>query len=230
MHDFTLEIVTHSKYRHHVASLLFTVVDCGILINPTNGQVSHTAGTTYRQKATYSCDAGFNLVGDNIRMCQVAGVWSGNAPTCQGELLISHNTRCVCVYKYYLAQEGSGVYYANTMLVVFSLLFDCVSQPDFALHSSVSLILTVVNCGTLTDPANGQVSHTAETTLGQTATYSCDTGYNLVGNTNRICQATGVWSGREPICQGMLLLEYYVLEYVYTYTDKLQYNYTTYYL
>ena len=198
MHDFTLEIVTHSKYTHHVASLLFTVVDCGTLINPTNGQVSHTAGTTYRQKATYSCDAGFNLVGDNIRMCQVSGVWSGNAPICQGELLI---------------------YYATTMLVVFSLLVDCVSQPDFALHSSVSLILTVVNCGTLTDPANGQVSHTAGTTLGQTATYSCDTGYNLVGNTNRICQATGVWSGREPICQGMLLLEYYVLEYVYTQTS-----------
>ena len=36
-----------------------------------------------------------------------------------------------------------------------------------------------------TDPANGQVNHTAGTTMGQTATYSCNTGYNLVGDSTR---------------------------------------------
>ena len=61
-----------------------------------------------------------------------------------------------------------------------------------------------VDCGTLTDPADGQVSHTAGTTFGQTATYSCDTGYNLVGDNNRTCQATGRWSGITPTCQGKL--------------------------
>ena len=65
-----------------------------------------------------------------------------------------------------------------------------------------------MDCGILTDPANGRVSHTAGTTYQQTATYSCDTGYNLVGDGTRICQAGGVWSGSEPNCQGMLLLEH----------------------
>ena len=65
---------------------------------------------------------------------------------------------------------------------------------------------TAVNCGTLTNPANGQVNHTGETTFGQTATYSCNTGYNLVGGSSRSCQATGVWSGGAPTCQGMLLI------------------------
>ena len=68
--------------------------------------------------------------------------------------------------------------------------------------------LTVVNCGTLSNPANGQVSHTDGTTLGQTATYSCNTGYSLVGDSNRTCQATGEWSGNVPACQGMLLCMY----------------------
>ena len=72
-----------------------------------------------------------------------------------------------------------------------------------------------MDCSTLTNPANGQVSHTAGTTFGQTATYSCDTGYILVGNNTRTCQAGGAWSGNEPICQGMHILEY-------VYTDKLQ--------
>ena len=74
-------------------------------------------------------------------------------------------------------------------------------------------LLTVVDCGTLTDPANGQVSHTAGTTFGETATYSCDPGYNLVGDSNHTCRATGVWSGCAPTCQGMLLLE---MEYYLT--------------
>ena len=73
----------------------------------------------------------------------------------------------------------------------------------------VFLILTV-DCGNLTDPANGQVNHTAGTTVGETGTYSCNTGYNLVGDSTRTCQATGSWSGSEPTCQGMLLHSVYL--------------------
>ena len=67
----------------------------------------------------------------------------------------------------------------------------------------VFLLLTVVDCGNLTDPANGQVDHTAGTTNGQTAIYSCDTGYYLVGNGTRTCQAEGDWSRSAPTCQGI---------------------------
>ena len=55
----------------------------------------------------------------------------------------------------------------------------------------------------MTDPANGRVDHTAGTTVGQIATYSCNTGYNLVGDRNRACQAAGDWSGNEPTCEGV---------------------------
>ena len=73
------------------------------------------------------------------------------------------------------------------------------------LHDVLYLsFLTAVNCGTLTNPANGQVSHAAGTTFGQTAIFSCDTGYNLDGDSNRTCQATGMWSGSSPTCQSML--------------------------
>ena len=68
---------------------------------------------------------------------------------------------------------------------------------------NIFLILTAVDCGPLTHPANGQVTHSAGTTLGQTATYSCNTGYNLVGNSTRTCQAIGNWSERAPTCQGV---------------------------
>ena len=69
-----------------------------------------------------------------------------------------------------------------------------------------------MDCGDLTNPANGHVSYTAETTYmtGQLATYICNTGYNLVGNSTRTCLARGVWSGNTPTCQGVLLLLVYI--------------------
>ena len=73
--------------------LLSTAVDCGPLSNLTNGQVSHTAGTTFGQTATYSCNTGYNLVGDSIRMCQANGEWSGSVSTCQSMF-------CVCKHEY----------------------------------------------------------------------------------------------------------------------------------
>ena len=62
-----------------------------------------------------------------------------------------------------------------------------------------------MDCGNLNDPANGSVSQNSGTTFGQTATYSCNTGYNLVGVSTRTCQAIGNWSGSVPTCQRMLL-------------------------
>ena len=78
-----------------------------------------------------------------------------------------------------------------------------IMQP--VINTYIFYLSTAVNCGALSNPANGRVSHTAGTTLGQTATYSCNTGYNLPGGSTRTCQATGVWSGSAPICQGVLL-------------------------
>ena len=60
-----------------------TVVDCGSLPRPANGAVSLT-NTTYNSVATYSCNDGYNLMGDATRTCLASGSWSGTAPTCEG--------------------------------------------------------------------------------------------------------------------------------------------------
>ena len=81
---------------------------------------------------------------------------------------------------------------------------------DVIIYMMYFLTLTAVVCGNLTDPANGQVDHTAGTTFGQTATYSCNTGYNLVENSTRTCQVSGNWSGNAPTCEGVLLHSVYL--------------------
>ena len=89
------------------------------------------------------------------------------------------------------------------------------SSRCISLHV-IFIILIVVDCGSLTDPANGQVDLTSGTTFGQTATYTCNTGYNLVGDSTRTCQATGQWSGSAPTCQGLLLKADLIL-YIHAY-------------
>ncbi|CAI8036467.1 Sushi, von Willebrand factor type A, EGF and pentraxin domain-containing protein 1 [Geodia barretti] len=59
-----------------------------------------------------------------------------------------------------------------------------------------------VDCGSLTDPVNGAVTVT-NTTFNSTATYSCNDGYSLVGDTTITCLASGLWSGDEPTCRAV---------------------------
>ena len=55
----------------------------------------------------------------------------------------------------------------------------------------------------LTNPVNGMVTFST-TTIGSTATYTCDVGYRLEGVSTRMCDVIAgesKWSGTTPICQ-----------------------------
>jgi len=90
--------------------------------------------------------------------------------------------------------------FANMTYVAFFL------EILMALCYSVLLLFLSkgVDCGTLSGPANGRVSHPSGTTFGQIATYSCDPGYSLIGESTRMCQVNTTWSGIVPTCQRKL--------------------------
>lgn len=56
-------------------------------------------------------------------------------------------------------------------------------------------------CQPLTDPSNGMVQQPSFIVEGSVATYSCNTGYEVIGAATLTCQSTGAWSGSPPICQ-----------------------------
>ena len=58
-------------------------------------------------------------------------------------------------------------------------------------------------CGDLNDPVDGTVSM-GGLQVGDTATYSCDSGFTLHGTSIRVCQIGGTWSGTEPTCKKWL--------------------------
>ncbi len=57
-------------------------------------------------------------------------------------------------------------------------------------------------------PVNGEaVWSSQEMSVGTMTTYSCDSGYVLVGQATRTCEdargeTIGIWSGTTPICEG----------------------------
>ena len=85
------------------------------------------------------------------------------------------------------------------------LVLVCTSLIVASLHDYVCILISVT-CQELSAPANGMVTVTGQRS-GATATYSCDSGYEVDGSVTRTCQATGMWSGSEPTCVGMYVFD-----------------------
>ena len=56
---------------------------CHKLSDPANGRVIVDARVV-GDVATYHCDDGYELIGDDVQTCQLNGNWSGSLPTCEG--------------------------------------------------------------------------------------------------------------------------------------------------
>ncbi|XP_062446217.1 sushi domain-containing protein 2 [Rhea pennata] len=63
----------------------------------------------------------------------------------------------------------------------------------------VESLKSVVSCGWLDHPANGR-KEGRNYLLGSAVHFICNQGYELTGSKERICQATGAWSGETPSC------------------------------
>lgn len=63
---------------------LLSAILCGELSDPENGNVVQARPPIVGSVATYTCKRGFILVGSSVRVCQLGGTYSDQAPTCRG--------------------------------------------------------------------------------------------------------------------------------------------------
>merc|ERR1719192_2077422 len=80
---------------------------------------------------------------------------------------------------------------------------DCTNDRKLCLCDSLcglSCIRPEKECPELPDPDHGQVTLQGRH-FKDLATYSCDSGFQIVGVGRRSCQASGRWSGRTPSCR-----------------------------
>ena len=58
----------------------------------------------------------------------------------------------------------------------------------------------ITACDQLNDPVQGSVNTPDGIVFEATATYSCESGFELEGEATATCQADGTWSSLQPQC------------------------------
>ena len=64
------------------------------------------------------------------------------------------------------------------------------------------LIFAGIVCRQLQNPKNGVVTQKAIPYVGSVAVYTCNDRFELNGNSKRVCQSNGLYSGAAPVCVG----------------------------
>ena len=68
------------------------------------------------------------------------------------------------------------------------------------------IVVIKTECNQLSEPANGRVELCSSGRAGVgfeggTCSYTCNTGYVLIGGDTRTCQSNGSWSGSDIACR-----------------------------
>ena len=153
----------------------------------------------YRSIVQYECNDGYSVDGVDLINCQADGLWSDEPPTCvlkeckapeyllNGELNYKELTPQSVIR--YMCNEG----------------FKLVGQEVRRCQANLTWAgeepsCEPVDCSHPNDIENGDIIF-EDTVYQATVTYSCDRGYNRVGDRTRICGKDEKWSGSAPVCE-----------------------------
>ncbi|XP_076439986.1 sushi, von Willebrand factor type A, EGF and pentraxin domain-containing protein 1-like isoform X2 [Babylonia areolata] len=174
-------------------------VTCGRLSAPLHGQVRAPV-ITFQAEAAYTCDEGYDLVGDASRTCTAEAQWSGEEPrcepvTCKEELAdIEHGS-----------YTGPNVYtFGARVVYTCHKGYELIGKSELICLSSGRWSNEAPVCFPVECPQPAQPDHGAVNVKGLTFTskveYTCQSDYRLEGPSVRTCEADGSWSGEEPTC------------------------------
>ncbi|XP_019624868.1 PREDICTED: CUB and sushi domain-containing protein 1-like [Branchiostoma belcheri] len=180
---------------------------------PANGAITSTGNNLYGDEVSFRCDSGYESVGETNIICQADGTWT-NAATC---------TAVECPLPTLpdnIGMTGSN-YYLN------ELHFFCypgIYREVYTIDSSK----TSVRCeadGTWNDPyyipssdsdcqarecydepwvpLHGSRIGSDPFLYQDVVHFTCDPGYELVGEPSAECQADGEWTSIEPTCRAV---------------------------
>ena len=179
-----------------------TAVDCGDLSSPSNGLVQF-ALTTLGAIAVYTCDSGYMIEEGPSRTCEANGNWSGNTPTCECKTVLRMFDISCLSSSFLLCVDLS--FHSSISHLIHPFLPSLPPSFPFPLFLPLSPLFFSLSCSTVVDCGFPSTVFEAslsiqQTTFGSTVSYACFTGYTLVGNEQRTCQANGEWT-EGPVCE-----------------------------
>ncbi|XP_065178196.1 sushi, von Willebrand factor type A, EGF and pentraxin domain-containing protein 1-like [Sycon ciliatum] len=173
-------------------------IDCGDPEQVANGQHALTS-TVYDSRVGYSCDSGYELVGNASVRCLLNGQWSSPVPQCVP-------ITCADPGKpMFGSRELEGLVYQNRVdwacnegyNLVGSLSAICQADRTWTSHVPRCERIICVDPGR---PTNGRYTHNGFE-FGKTVRYTCNRGYEMPQGTLTVtCIGTGQWSQAKPTC------------------------------
>ena len=162
-----------------------------------NGVIT-VSDVTFRSRASYKCNTGYKLKGNNQRTCQIDGSWSGSAPHCEILSCGPPGAFASGVISGDVYTFGSWLKYSCD--IGHRLVGDAIRVcQDDGLWNPSTPRCQLIDCPPQQNIQNGRTIQLSNTYLG-TLKYTCDAGYVLQGNMSRTCMETGEWSGKAPQC------------------------------
>ncbi|XP_074599760.1 CUB and Sushi multiple domains furrowed isoform X2 [Brevipalpus obovatus] len=151
----------------------------------------------------YRCASGHIVSGESLRTCEADGKWSGVPPVC---------VYIECGFPH-LLPNGRWLLSSNTTHYGSTVEYEC--SQNFKLEgparriclengtwSNIQPSCEIVNCGRPpTKDEKTIVKGGSYYSVGETVQYSCQDGYELVGEEQRVCGNDGLWSNDTPFCR-----------------------------
>ncbi|XP_051854441.1 complement decay-accelerating factor-like isoform X2 [Antechinus flavipes] len=175
-----------------------------------NGRVEILTDILFGSEIEYSCEEGYTLIGDNIRLCEIAGnkvVWSGDVPFCKVNTCVpppdiqngEHSGAGKDLFSY-----GETVTYRcdSSVRDRFSLIGNntifCDKDGQW---NTVPPQCKEVRCETpQVDNAVPISGFGRFYTYKDTIIFECEKGYILQSNNKITCEADNNWSPALPVC------------------------------
>lgn len=174
---------------------------CPPINAPASGVITMVGDAILGNIATFICNAGYQLVGSQKRLCAADGQWSGVQPTCNAG-------RCVEVGTVkYGTRTGTGTSYGTSVSFSCNSGYDLVGSTqrtcqENGVWSSKQPRCVRADCPQLSPPAHGNVEGYRRE-IDSAVRVSCDEGYNVYPDSSsfRTCLPNKQWSGADPICK-----------------------------
>lgn len=151
----------------------------------------------------YRCALGHIVRGQSLRTCEHDGNWSGSPPVC---------VYMDCGWPYVISHgrwllTTNATYYGSTVEYECTGAFKLTGPArricmENGTWSQMGPTCETVNCGQPPTKDEKTVVEGNVFAVGERVSYSCQYGYELVGEEQRICANDGQWSHETPYCRG----------------------------
>lgn len=177
-------------------------INCNSLNDIPHGKILYKdSRTTFNATALYVCNQNYTLTGNDIRFCEGNGLWSGKEPKCLvnwcPSLEVPSNGNI----------EVKGLRANDTVKYTCNKGHKLIGNQNRTCQlggkwTGDDPVCKFVDCGEIDPLKHGSYKLLDNvTTYLAKVSYTCLENYTLVGDNQRTCQDTGLWSGIDPKCE-----------------------------